>query len=35
MIKIYVGVGCQPEQELAFHVLKKSIEDNFLSESHA
>lgn len=35
MIKIYVGVGCQPEQELAFHVLKRSVEDNFLSESHA
>ena len=35
MIKIYIGVGCQPEQELAFHVLKKSIEDKFLSDSHA
>lgn len=32
--KIYIGIGCQPEQELAFHVLKKSIEENFLSTNH-
>lgn len=31
---IYIGVGCEPQQNLAYHVLKYSIEKSFKSDDY-
>ena len=34
MKNIFIGVGCEPQQELAYQVLKNSIEVNFSSQKY-